>query len=162
MDTNKFPGFIGRFMTDFTLVGGALIKLSVFLLPCLFFLLLMRMPLAESVNAQDKEEEKKTVNPHNFTVRQYCPYCHTAELPKLSFDPVTTCTKCHMGNIDNHPVTQHPIGKEPRINIPANFPLTKDGKIVCSTCHDPHNRRGLPKMLRVEYDKLCASCHVGY
>lgn len=128
----------------------------------LFFFILFMVPFTGAAGADELEGGKKVVNPHDFSVKQYCHFCHTGKPPQLSLDPVTTCTKCHMGNLDNHPVTKHPIGKEPRINVPYNFPLTKDGKMVCYTCHDPHNKLGYPKMLRVEYGKLCAACHVGY
>jgi predicted CXXCH cytochrome family protein len=128
----------------------------------LFCLVLSGMPFTGTAGAEEAQEAQKMVNPHDFRAKEFCPVCHTKELPKLSFDPVTTCTKCHIGNLDNHPVTKHPIGQEPRINIPYNFPLTRDGKMVCYTCHDPHNKQRLPRMLRVEYEKLCAACHVGY
>lgn len=112
--------------------------------------------------AQDNGEDRVEVNPHSNRGKKHCVQCHQGETARLNFDPVTTCTKCHQGNIGNHPVARHPIGKAPRINLPAFLPTTKDGIMVCYTCHDPHNRSGHPKMLRVQYLMLCASCHVGY
>lgn len=109
-----------------------------------------------------EEEGLEFANPHNFAKKELCEYCHKAVPPELVFDPVTTCTRCHPGNVGNHPVTRHPVGVTPRINIPKNLPLARDGVLVCYTCHDPHNRTNHRDMLRVDYFKLCASCHVGY
>lgn len=108
------------------------------------------------------EEEPVNVNPHDYGRKELCSLCHAEDGVSLNFDPVTTCTKCHSGNVANHPVSRHPIGKVPRIAIPDILPLTKDRQIVCYTCHDPHNKSKHIKMLRVDFLKLCASCHVGY
>ncbi|MBI5233655.1 MAG: cytochrome c3 family protein [Deltaproteobacteria bacterium] len=110
-----------------------------------------------SVRAEDP-----AVNPHSPEVAGYCGVCHAAKMPELLHDSVTTCVKCHETNITNHPVTRHPIGKTVRINVPSPLPLTKDRKIVCTTCHEPHGQTDYPKMLRAEYDGFCIRCHVGY
>lgn len=109
-----------------------------------------------------EEEESANANPHVPGDLALCSACHTANPPALSFDAVTTCVKCHAGNVDNHPVSSHPIGSLPRISVPSSMPLTKDGKMVCYTCHDPHNRHKRGKMLRVDYQTICVTCHVGY
>ncbi|MFQ5442678.1 MAG: cytochrome c3 family protein [Thermodesulfobacteriota bacterium] len=102
------------------------------------------------------------VNPHDFSKKKYCGVCHSASPPGLKFDTVTTCTRCHEANVANHPVTRHPVGKAPGINISRILPLSMDGHIVCYTCHDNHNRSGNTRMLRVPYKKLCNACHRGY
>lgn len=131
--------------------------------PALVFLLtLCLVSAATTAGAQDEEQAEETVNPHNFVVEAYCKYCHTERPPELSHDPVTTCTKCHMANVGNHPVANHPVGETAEIHVPASLPLTGDGRMVCYTCHDPHNTSEHPKMLRVSYFKLCVSCHAGY
>lgn len=112
--------------------------------------------------ARGEEEGEAFKYPHNYAKKELCEYCHKGMPPALTFDPVTTCTRCHPGNVGNHPVTKHPVGVIPRIHIPANLPLTREGALVCYTCHDQHNRTNLQNMLRVEYYRLCASCHVGY
>lgn len=117
---------------------------------------------AGAASAAEREGVPQATNPHNYVVKAYCKVCHTARPPELNFDPVTTCTKCHPANVGNHPVPRHPIGKKARIYVPGKLPLTEDGKIVCYTCHDPHNKSGFSKMLRVDYFGLCVSCHVGY
>ncbi|MBI5642403.1 MAG: hypothetical protein HY954_02900 [Deltaproteobacteria bacterium] len=134
-------------------------------MPIILFTLLFIVASAAipgSGMALTQEEEVPGVNPHNFSKTELCSSCHQAEPPLLNFDAVTTCTKCHSGNVGNHPVTRHPIGKMPRIKIPAILPLTDEGQMVCYTCHDPHNKSKYPKMLRVEFRKLCGSCHAGY
>jgi predicted CXXCH cytochrome family protein len=67
-----------------------------------------------------------------------------------------------LGNIANHPVTRHPINIVVKINTPSPLPLTYDDKLVCSTCHDPHNEHGFSSMLRAQYHRLCVLCHSGY
>jgi len=109
-----------------------------------------------------KDEHAQAQNPHAHGDKTTCAFCHTSAPPKLSFDPVTTCVKCHSGNVDSHPISRHPIGKTPRMSMPSVFPLSKDGQMVCYTCHDPHNKTGHKRMLRVEYGRLCAVCHAGY
>lgn len=121
------------------------------------FLLLVILPGMAS-----SEEGRVDVNPHDYSKKDFCSVCHTSEPPLLNLDPVTTCTKCHPGNVGNHPVTRHPIGKMPRIRVPASLPLTENGEMVCYTCHEPHNRSRHGKMLRVDFTKLCATCHAGY
>jgi predicted CXXCH cytochrome family protein len=106
--------------------------------------------------------QKLNINPHDFANAKLCSVCHTAEPPALLLDPVSICVKCHPGNIGNHPVTKHPMGLMTRIKIPSYLPLTEDGEMVCYTCHDPHRKTRNPKMLRVDYFKLCLACHVGY
>jgi predicted CXXCH cytochrome family protein len=101
-------------------------------------------------------------NPHDYRAKSKCILCHTAEPPELSFDAVSTCTKCHEGYIVNHPVAGHPIGKVPEAGVSSVMHLSSEGEMVCHTCHDQHNRLKRPKMLRVPYLKLCASCHRGY
>ncbi len=101
-------------------------------------------------------------NPHDYSKKDECAYCHTSSMPALKFDSVTICTRCHDGYLGNHPVAKHPMGKRPGINISRLMPLSSDGKMVCYTCHDNHNRSSYPNMLRTDYLRLCSSCHRGY
>ncbi|HBG47350.1 MAG TPA: hypothetical protein DDW94_10235 [Deltaproteobacteria bacterium] len=115
----------------------------------------------ECRSAEEEEEWQARVNPHSFR-GELCSMCHSEQPPLLLKDQVTTCVRCHPGNIGNHPVTRHPMGLMPRMKIPASLPLTEEGEMVCSTCHEPHGRTPHPRLLRIEYLKLCASCHKGY
>lgn len=119
-------------------------------------------PAEDDSHGALRDEHPRAQNPHAPGDRTACGLCHTSSPPKLSFDPVTTCVKCHSGNVDSHPISKHPIGKAPRINLPSAFPLTQDGQMACYTCHDPHNKSGHKRMLRVDYDRLCTACHAGY
>lgn len=117
---------------------------------------------ASNEGVPEHEEEKANVNPHNFNDKSNCGLCHTSDPPALNFDSVTTCTRCHKGNVGDHPVTRHPIGRPTGKQVPVILPLSEERQMVCYTCHDQHNRSGHPKMLRVEYKRLCALCHVDY
>lgn len=130
-----------------------------------FLLVVARAPshaFAAEAAGEEGGSARQLLNPHDPDNPELCSSCHAAKPPALSFDAITTCVKCHSGNVDNHPVSRHPIGKKPRMSLPSFFPITKNGEMVCYTCHDPHNRLRRPKMLRVDYQTLCASCHVGY
>ncbi|HEY4707292.1 MAG TPA: cytochrome c3 family protein [Thermodesulfobacteriota bacterium] len=116
----------------------------------------------ECRSAEEGEEAMPGVNPHDWFDSSLCSVCHSGDPPFLQRDPMTTCARCHPGNIGNHPVTRHPLGQVPRIGIPVSLPLTEEGEMVCYTCHEPHGKTRHPHMLRVEYLKLCASCHKGY
>ncbi len=101
-------------------------------------------------------------NPHDYSNKEGCRSCHADSMPALRFDSVTVCTRCHDGFLGNHPVAKHPIGKRPSINITRLMPLSSDGKMVCYTCHDNHNKTNYKNMLRTDYLRLCSSCHRGY
>ncbi|MBE9531470.1 MAG: cytochrome c3 family protein, partial [Proteobacteria bacterium] len=103
-----------------------------------------------------------TGNPHFSHGKGKCQVCHTASPPKLLEEHIQTCVNCHSGNIENHTVTRHPIGISVKIKIPTPLPLARNERIVCSTCHDPHDDQGFSSMLRVQYHNLCVQCHRGY
>jgi len=45
------------------------------------------------------------------------------------------------------------------------FGATRETAVAeCTTCHDPHGRSGLPKLLRIDNSKsgLCLACHLNY
>jgi predicted CXXCH cytochrome family protein len=125
---------------------------------CLLIMLLTML----YVRAAGAEERRVLRNPHDYNIKSLCALCHTAKPPELSFDPVSTCAKCHEGYVANHPVAGHPMGKVPESGVSTVMYLSADGKMVCHTCHDQHNMLWRENMLRVPYIKLCASCHKGY
>lgn len=146
-------------------VGPEMLKRMTIVAMLMLLLAAASGPLGRECAASEEEEAEAEaglrVNPHDSD-EQMCSVCHTQEPPLLSRDPVTTCVRCHPGNIGNHPVTRHPMGLMTKIRIPASLPLTEDGEMVCYTCHEPHGKARHPRLLRVEYLKLCASCHRGY
>jgi predicted CXXCH cytochrome family protein len=117
---------------------------------------------AVSVAEELSGEDGAIGNPHIDQGKGKCAVCHTQRPPQLRDDHVETCTNCHIGNIENHPVTRHPIDVGVKIKIPTPLPLAIGDRIVCSTCHDPHDDHGFSSMLRVEYHQLCVQCHRGY
>jgi len=102
------------------------------------------------------------VNPHNFKDKKLCAHCHKS-VPALKHDPVSTCTKCHMDNVSDHPVAKHPIGVAPvKAMLTAPMRLSKGGELVCYTCHDHHGERSFSHMLRVDMGRVCTACHKGH
>jgi tetratricopeptide (TPR) repeat protein len=100
--------------------------------------------------------------------RRYCLYCHETQPPEdaLFFNldvPENVCNHCH--NVKPHPTGKHLVQPSHRISIPENFPLGDEGKIICSTCHDPHqvetevNTHLNPKRLRGGLSDFCTTCH---
>ena len=65
----------------------------------------------------------------------------------------------------SHPVgIEYPVavkGYRPRAEVEAAGLPLPDGHIQCATCHDAHNARRIPRMLRVSNDRsrLCLTCH---
>lgn len=110
---------------------------------------------------------------HEFREDQ-CPECHAAQPVKGRREtlkmvaPVSfLCRRCHgeMEDGVSHPVEIVPVDAV----LPADFPLSWEGKMTCSTCHDIHASRasslasfGAPAMsLRrpVAGAALCSACH---
>ncbi len=126
------------------------------------FIMVLAFTLSAGPFVSGRAWAKGGKNPHDYSDKEACASCHKSAVPDLKFDTVTICTRCHEGYLGNHPVAKHPIGKRPGINITRLMPLSLDGKMVCYTCHDNHNRSGYPNMLRTDYLKLCSACHRGY
>jgi predicted CXXCH cytochrome family protein len=67
--------------------------------------------------------------------------------------------------LSSHPVgTAYPTavhGYRSRAQVEAAGLPLPDGHIQCATCHDAHNARRIPRMLRVSNDRsrLCLTCH---
>lgn len=75
----------------------------------------------------------------------------------LKGGPNKVCENCHQ---DLH--INHKIGVKTKFNK-ENLPLDEEGKITCAyTCHNVHPDRGVDsekKLLRMEVNKICFSCH---
>ncbi|MEE8573812.1 MAG: cytochrome c3 family protein [Thermodesulfobacteriota bacterium] len=103
------------------------------------------------------------VSPHSLKGDSSCTSCHREVGGSLlSRGLMETCTHCHKTNNVNHPVYKHPVNIVVKSSIPSPMPLSKDRKLVCTTCHDPHSGTGYEKMLRVRFQKLCVQCHSDY
>lgn len=91
-------------------------------------------------------------------IKKDCAICHPAhggEATGLLIKPVSDlCLSCHP---ERKGQREHAVDVVPSITV-TNLPL-REGKIACTTCHDPHsNRNG--NMLRMPPQKLCKACHL--
>lgn len=111
-----------------------------------------RLPEAE-ISAAKAIEAAHVTNPHGHEGKPYCVRCHAGGKTAVA-DPVGLCAQCHAPSL-----MKHPYGVTPR-TVPAALPLGPEQKIVCHTCHDPHDVKKHRKGLRLEYMPLCAQCHV--
>ncbi len=91
-----------------------------------------------------------------------CQECHTASPDAaqpisagLIADQEQLCSGCHGGAID----ASHPSGFRPERQLSAAFPLDRDGRFTCSTCHALHGDN--PRLMRAASvgEDLCTSCH---
>lgn len=92
-------------------------------------------------------------NAHGHLGKPVCGACHLERDRRLRADPVVLCQACHRFSHGNHPVNV-PLGewKQPGLPLWA-------GRVVCHTCHDPHDVRSAPDGLRLPFDELCKQCH---
>ena len=73
------------------------------------------------------------------------------------------CERCHRG----HGEQTHPVEVAARLPVPKGWPLDAQGRLMCSTCHDPHQRAGASKktaqsnLLRGKQlgPAFCQACH---
>jgi predicted CXXCH cytochrome family protein len=101
-------------------------------------------------------------NPHEFAER--CEECHlVAPQPGQKgifvHDIDYLCLKCHQLARKN----SHPSELVPSMKLPGSFPVDWQGRITCTTCHDPHaeNLTANPAMLRGNAGgrDFCTLCH---
>ena len=106
---------------------------------------------------------------HDFTEGQ-CADCHAVtpvagkrETLRMKASIQYLCGRCH-GQRDSisHPVEMFPE----KTAVPADLPLSWEGKMTCSTCHDIHAGRpgfgGEARSLRRQASgaEFCSACHV--
>ncbi len=120
-----------------------------------------------------KREEFAETNPHkDIQSGEGCVFCHDSkpdlkksvdvEQLKMKSDIVILCIRCH--DEAAHPAATNHVGfftKEAMdalaIQIPKELPLDRRGRVVCSTCHNPHaggEKRGV-----VVGMEICNLCH---
>lgn len=113
------------------------------------------------------------INPHRTA--WFCQNCHPtvppppgtwgATAPLLEEEVTRLCRRCHAK--ESTPQMHHPLAAAtPRVAVPADWPLRKDGTMGCQTCHlaghapqdmaNPNWLRGGPYRLRNE---VCFRCH---
>jgi hypothetical protein len=91
-------------------------------------------------------------NPHASFQRKespLCPRCHfysggtRFEADRFAADADTLCYDCHA---KEHLGRTHPVGSRPaskyghKMNVPDEFPMNDDGKMMCLTCHFAHKK----------------------
>ncbi|MFC1856167.1 cytochrome c3 family protein, partial [Thermodesulfobacteriota bacterium] len=101
-------------------------------------------------------DDFKKISPHKSEeLGLSCLTCHrdtpekgeTADTVTLiTEDIVKMCNFCHI--IDTE---KHPLNVDETISISKALPLSKDGKTICTTCHDPHGTMNTINFLRERY-----------
>ncbi|MCB2183402.1 MAG: hypothetical protein KQH63_15315 [Desulfobulbaceae bacterium] len=79
-------------------------------------------------------------NPHDFNENQ-CVICHQGDpsstLSLGQSSPTLACNNCHAAILESG--FMHPYDVRPdKVVIPMDMPLSPNGLIVCTTCHDVH------------------------
>jgi predicted CXXCH cytochrome family protein len=82
-----------------------------------------------------------------------CGDCHSREAELKIADVTSLCLSCHTANRNDHKTGVAPDNRK------STLPLDRGGKISCITCHDPHGKAALPRLLRMKKDDLCLDCH---
>ncbi|MFA6147195.1 MAG: hypothetical protein WC899_03195 [bacterium] len=85
-------------------------------------------------------------NPHaHFQNASQCPKCHLSYRGKQEPDRFSTetdevCYGCHRKDSKGrtHPISVRPRDKYWKMQIPADFRLDDDGRMMCLTCHTAH------------------------
>jgi predicted CXXCH cytochrome family protein len=87
-----------------------------------------------------------------------CFHCHTYDSDgarvALRADEAALCLGCHT-EADSH--GNHAVGVRPEV-APGPLPLA-DGRITCSTCHEPHGMSVHEARLRLPEPRICLLCH---
>jgi predicted CXXCH cytochrome family protein len=100
-----------------------------------------------------------------------CEFCHksrpvpgkdTAATATFIADPDLLCARCHDTTMED-PTAHHRMlmSRELKVeSLPPGFPVVK-GRVICGTCHNPHQRESQGYRLRdflAETD-ICTACH---
>ncbi len=115
-------------------------------------------PRADKVARFDPIPESQALhgaNPHDHGGKPLCQRCHRPGEAGIVDEPIALCARCH-----DPARMKHPFGVPPS-TAPGDLPLA-DGRIVCHTCHDPHDVKARRSGLRLDYGALCARCHVAH
>jgi predicted CXXCH cytochrome family protein len=88
-------------------------------------------------------------------VHKGCTTCHMEQDFKAIKTKINeTCLRCHPTSIGK----DHPVGVVSTI-VPEGLPLDEGNKITCITCHEPHGKNTVDKLLRKDFNSLCIACH---
>ena len=88
-----------------------------------------------------------------------CSYCHVtlgeSNEMQLSANVAELRVQCHA---ERKSLREHKVDIIPHMKV-RDLPLSKDGLMICITCHDPHGKSGYPMLLRAKPSELCLKCH---
>ncbi len=82
-----------------------------------------------------------------------CTDCHLRGKALKAATVNALCLSCHPGNTKDHILGVIPTA--PNLTLP----LDKENKITCITCHEPHGKGTVAKLLRIDRERLCSACH---
>ncbi len=101
-------------------------------------------------------EQRREDGPMPASKRE-CSSCHrivTGNQPGPLKQPLPAlCLSCHTAH---QSLANHPTGVIPQNPAPG-LPLDQ-GRLTCTTCHDPHRNR-FGALLRLPQTELCVVCH---
>jgi predicted CXXCH cytochrome family protein len=97
---------------------------------------------------------------HAYSAEKHeCSYCHvvSGKTPGAALKAPLSglCFGCHP---DRKNANEHKVDMVPSMKV-EGLPLAEDGRMTCVTCHDPHEKSGHPKLLRLKQSELCLKCH---
>jgi len=121
--------------------------------------------------------EKEMVNKTNHGIEKLdksclsCHKVHNSENKRLLIKPEDDgCLDCHKtgGSGEKKLIGEHshPVNIDVTRKLDDHFKLTKDGKMTCVTCHDPHKPTKTAKLDKdfirggfENFDTFCSACH---
>jgi predicted CXXCH cytochrome family protein len=103
----------------------------------------------------EESDAAPVAKPHDELSCKDCHKSHSMVPPEENSEP---CIKCHE---DQTGKNSHPTGVTYKGEMPPEkLPLSKDGKLTCSTCHILHETESpVPALLRKKFNDLCKTCH---
>ncbi|MFH1287300.1 MAG: cytochrome c3 family protein [bacterium] len=97
-----------------------------------------------------------------------CGLCHKSHgsgyrfILQRDFAYVCSDDNCHNGpDIEKHSHPYKSLYPSNRVKVSSELRTAGDGRILCLTCHDPHNSQH-KSMLPVSKGALCVKCHGGF
>jgi predicted CXXCH cytochrome family protein len=100
-------------------------------------------------------EVQEAKNAHDYKGAPLCQRCHASPDGKLRTPEPAICHECHPGTTMTH------VGKIQK-PPPPTLPYEAGGRIICHTCHDPHDVKSHKFGFRKDYVPLCHECHKGH
>jgi predicted CXXCH cytochrome family protein len=97
-------------------------------------------------------EVKDVKNAHEYKGAALCQRCHVSSGGGLRTKEPELCWECHVGTTMTH------VGKI-QSPPPRTLPYEEGGRIICHTCHDPHDVKSQKYGFRAQYSSVCLECH---